>query len=222
LFSGDEKISRDVLLARRADTQYAPESQIMQMVVEIVAKDYDTQILNDAKEVLRDWDGNTNIESRGAALAIITGTRALGYEYIETEMPLDDAFAQTANDLMARFGRLDPEWGEVNRLQRGDVDLPLDGAPDVLRAIYADRDGITKSGVMNAFAGDTHIMIADWDTEGQLDLQTIHQYGAATMDENSPHYNDQAALFSKGGYKRMPMTLEQVLPLSTRDYRPGQ
>jgi len=222
LFTGDEKISRDELLARRADTQYAPESQIMQMVVEIVAKDYDTQILNDAKEVLRNWDGNTNIESRGAALAIITGTRALGYEYIETEMPLDDALAQTANDLMARFERLDPEWGEVNRLQRGDVDLPLDGAPDVLRAIYADRYGITKSGVMNAFAGDTHIMIADWDTEGQLDLQTIHQYGAATMDENSPHYNDQAALFSKGGYKRMPMTLEQVLPLSTRDYRPGQ
>ena len=31
---------------------------------------------------------------------------------------------------------LDVPWGEVNRLRRGTVDLPLGGAPDVLRAIY--------------------------------------------------------------------------------------
>ncbi len=221
LFSGETKISRDTLLKRRADTQYDPESQIMQMVAALLKQDFDTPLLKEAQAVLGNWDGDTSVNSRGAALAIITGTRALGYEYIENEMPIDIAFAKTAKDLMNVFGRLDPEWGEVNRLQRGDVDLPLDGAPDVLRAIYADRDGITKTGVMNAFAGDTHIMVADWDTFGNLDLQSIHQYGAATMDENSPHYDDQAPLFVRGEYKRFPMTLDAVLPLATRDYRPG-
>ena len=75
---------------------------------------------------------------------------------------------------------------------------------------------------MNAFAGDTHIMVADWDETGALDLVSIHQYGAATLDAESPHYADQAPLFSEGRYKPMPMTLEGVLPLAERDYRPGQ
>ena len=65
---------------------------------------------------------------------------------------------KTASELKEKYGRLDPQWGEINRIQRGDVDMPLDGGPDILRAIYADRDGISKTGRMNAFAGDTHIM----------------------------------------------------------------
>jgi len=91
---------------------------------------------------------------------------------------------------------------QINRIQRGDVDLALDGGPDILRAIYADRDGISKDGVMNAFAGDTHIMYADWDEGGELVLKSIHQYGAATMDESSPHFNDQVPLFASGGIGR--------------------
>jgi penicillin amidase/acyl-homoserine-lactone acylase len=179
-------------------------------------------LVKEAQEVLRNWDGDTAQNSRGAALAVITGTRALGYEYIKPEADPMEMLKKTAEELKEKFGRLDPEWGKVNRIQHGDVNLPLDGGPDVLRAIYADRDGVVKEGFMNAFAGDTHIMYADWSPQGELTLQSIHQYGAATMDENSPHYDDQAPLFARGEYKRMPMTLEQVLPTATRDYRPGK
>lgn len=131
-----------------------------------------------------------------------------------------DALAETAIDLKERFGRLDPKWGEVNRIIRGDVNLPLDGAPDVLRAIYADRDGVSKDGVMNAFAGDTHIIIADWAPDGSVTIDSIHNYGSATLDETSPHYSDQTELFAIGGYKRIAMTLEDVLKEATADYRP--
>ena len=222
LFEPDKQITEEELLRYRADTKYHPESAVMQMVVELVTTPIKDPLIKEAQEVLRNWDGDTRQESRGAALAVITGTRALGYEYIKTEAEPMDMLKKTAEELMARYGRLDPQWGEINRIQRGDVDLPLDGAPDVLRAIYADRDGISKNGVMSAFAGDTHIMYADWDDAGNLTLKSIHQYGAATMDENSPHFADQVPLFARGEYKSMPMTLEEVLPSATRDYRPGQ
>ena len=220
--SPDPSISREELLAYRADTRYATSSTLMKMVVELVATQTDDPQLQQAQEVLRNWDGDTAIDSRGAALAIITGTRALGYQYDEVEMPPMEALAETAKDLMSNFGRLDPEWGEVNRLQHGDVDVPIDGGPDVLRAIYADRDGVRKDGSMNAFAGDTHIFVADWDAAGNLRLDTIHQYGAATLDETSPHYDDQAEMFARGEYKPMPVTLEEALAVATKDYRPGQ
>lgn len=222
LFQNDEAISEEELLRYRSDTKYDPQSQIMQMVVELVTAQSDDPLIQEAQEVLRNWDGDTIKESRGAALAIITGTRALGYEYIETESGPLEMLKKTASELKERFGRIDPEWGEINRIQRGDVDLPLDGGPDILRAIYADRDGVAKDGVMNAFAGDTHIMYADWDAGGKLILKSIHQYGAATLDETSPHFNDQVPLFAKGQYKLMPMTFEEVLPHATRDYSPGK
>lgn len=222
LLTPDREITREDLLRYRADTKYDPESLLMKQVVDWVSQDFSEPLLNEAKDILRNWDGETNRQSRGAALAVIAGTRALGYEYREDEMDPVEALRLSAQDLMQAFGRLDPEWGEVNRLQRGDVDISLDGAPDVLRAIYADRDGVQKSGSMNAFSGDTHIMIAEWDVQGALTLDSIHQYGAATADETSPHYTDQALLFAKGEFKPMPMTLEEVLKTASRDYRPGQ
>ena len=222
LMSPDEAISREELLSYRADTRYDTESDLMKLVVELVAQNYDEPLLNEAKDVLRNWDGDTVRTSRGAALAVITGTRARGYEYQEEEIDPVEALRKTAEELSAKFGRLDPEWGEVNRLVRGEANLALDGAPDVLRAIYADRDGLAKEGVLNAFAGDTHIMIAEWNEAGELRLDSIHQYGAATLDETSPHYADQAPIFAEGEFKPMPMSYEEVQKIAKREYRPGQ
>ena len=223
LLGTDEAISREELLRYRADTKYDPESDLMKLVVELVATPSKDNLVKDAQEVLRNWDGDTTKTSRGAALAVITGTRILGYEYLEKER--DDllaALAETAAELKAEFGRIDPEWGQVNRIIRGDVSVPLDGAPDVLRAIYADRDGVGKEGVLNAFAGDTHIILADWAADGELTVDSIHNYGSATLDETSPHYNDQVELFASGGYKRVAMSLEAVLAGEvTADYAPG-
>ncbi|MEP3653624.1 MAG: penicillin acylase family protein [Litorimonas sp.] len=223
LLENDDAISREELLRYRADTKYAPESSLMRLVVEIVTTPTEDETLKQAQDILRNWDGDTTKNNRGAALAIITGTRALGYEYTEQERDPMDALSETASDLMTKFGRLDPEWGEVSRIIRGDVSVPLDGAPDVLRAIYADRDGVAKEGVMNAFAGDTHIVVADWAADGSYTVDSIHNYGSATLDETSPHYADQVELFANGGYKRDAMTLEDVLAGEvTADYTPGE
>lgn len=223
LFENDETISREDLLRYRADTKYDPNSALMKLVVEIVATATEDEILQQAQDILRNWDGDTSKSSRGAALAVITATRTLGYEYEKEEAEPMEMLAKTAAELMAKFGRLDPEWGEVNRIIRGNVSVPLDGAPDVLRAIFADRDGLEKTGALNAFAGDTHIFVADWEPNGSVTVDSIHNYGSATLDETSPHYNDQVELFSKGGYKRIAMTLDTVLAGEvTADYAPGE
>ncbi len=223
LIPQDTQISEDELLAYRANGQYHPQSPLRRRLSDIFTHDGD--IPNETQEaiaLLKSWDGNTNLDNRATALAVLTGMKVGGYEIIDDNMPVMQALEETMAELNTVYGRIDPVWGEVNRLRRGDVDLPLTGGPDTLRAIYGHREGFTANKGLTAVAGDTHIMYAQWDENGDLSLETIHQFGAATLDENSPHYADQALLFARGEYKPMPMTLEAVLPLATRDYRPGQ
>ncbi|HCK83325.1 MAG TPA: acylase, partial [Hyphomonadaceae bacterium] len=100
---------------------------------------------------------------------------------------------EAAAHLRTHFGRLDPPLGEVLRLRRGDVDLPLEGAPDVLRALrwHGDDDGR-----LNADFGDGLMMVMDWAPDGTLSTRAIHQWGASEGPE-SPHYSDQAQLFAR-------------------------
>lgn len=222
LLSPDTEITREELLAYRADTQYAASSTLRKLVNQLIAAEFDEPILKDAQDVLAAWGGNTNTGDRGAALAVMTGVSALGSQYIETLMEPAEALRISAEALLAAHGRLDPTWGEVNRLQRGSVNVPLDGAPDVLRAIYGDPKDVADDGQMAALAGDTHIMVADWAPDGTLDLVSINQFGAAVTDADSPHYNDQAVLFSRGKYKPMPLSWEAVKKEAAEIYRPGE
>ncbi len=222
LFSADEAISAEELLTYRADGQYQEGVHIRQMQEDLTDLNFDDERLNLAKDLILNWDGSTEIDNRNAGIAILTRMNSSGFELKDDRMPLDQALEKASGEMMSVFGRLDPKWGEVNRLRRGTVDLPLRGGPDTLRAIYGDFENFVENKGLVASAGDTHIMVADWDENGKLTLQTIHQFGAATLDETSPHYADQAVLFAEEKFKNMPMTLDEVLPLATRDYRPGQ
>ncbi|HNR77976.1 MAG TPA: hypothetical protein PKM48_12660, partial [Parvularculaceae bacterium] len=77
-------------------------------------------------------------------------------------------------------------------------------------------------GAGEAIAGDTYIMIAEWMPDGSRTLRTVHQFGAATLDETSPHYADQAPLFAEEQWKTPAMDLRALEAEATRDYRPGR
>ena len=117
------------------------------------------------------------------------------------------------------FGRIDPAWGEVNRLRRGAVDLPVDGAPDILRAIYGKPE---EDGRLGAVAGDTYILFVSWDRNGQLHSESVHQFGSATERPVSPHYADQAPLYAAMRTKPVWFTEAQLAGHVVEDYRPGQ
>ncbi|MCB2113455.1 MAG: penicillin acylase family protein [Parvularculaceae bacterium] len=225
LYGADASISAEEFVAYKFDDAYAQGSNLRKLIAATLA---DPAITGDAAlapalDVLRAWNGSARRDSRGAALAISFGRNALG-------LLLDGVGAQTpdpkaalekaAGDLIAGFGRLDPEWGAVNRLVRGDLDLPVDGGPDTLRAIYSLSD--YSKGAGEAIAGDTYIMLAEWTPDGMRRLRTVHQFGAATLDASSPHYADQARLFAAERWKTPAMDLRMLEAQATRDYRPGR
>ena len=97
------------------------------------------------------------------------------------------------------FGRIDVPLGKVVRLVRGETNLPLSGGPDLLRAIYFKEKGNTYT----AITGDCYFQAVEWGPKGELNSWSIHQYGSATDNPKSPHYDDQAKLFSKHQMKQI-------------------
>ena len=40
------------------------------------------------------------------------------------------------------------------------------------------------------------VVLVEWDRNGVLKSKSIHQYGSATQDENSVHFDDQMMLYA--------------------------
>ena len=101
---------------------------------------------------------------------------------------LIDSLHKAITTLKTHFGRLDPEWGRVNRIVRGNLNLAIDGGPDIYRAVYGEPQ---PDGTLHGVAGDTLIMFVTWDKDGKVSASDINPYGATESHPDSPHYNDQ-------------------------------
>ena len=94
----------------------------------------------------------------------------------------------------------------MQRLVRGDVDLPLDGGPGNMRAIYSTWE----NGKMVAKVGDCFVQIVEWDPEGNVKSESIHQYGSNTSDSSSPFFNNQSKIFSEKKMKPVYFNLDDI------------
>jgi len=220
-YGADASITAEEFRAYKFDLAYSPRSELVASVGEILAADAggDADFVA-GQEILRNWDFRTDAANRNAALGVLTGMPAIRAR-IEgvTPPPAMEAFKTAMATLKSLFGRLDPAWGDVNRMRRGGVDLAIDGGPDVLRAVY----GVSQpDGTLSAVAGDTLIMFVTWDKDGVLSSESIHQFGSATLDEGSPHYADQTSLFVAMKTKPVWFTQQDLADHVAEDYRPGE
>jgi acyl-homoserine-lactone acylase len=220
-YGADPHITADAFHAYKYDLAYSTRSEVAKVLAEVVAIYPGTDAdLQQARAILQLWDRRTDVANRGAALAILTiepvlTTRLQGTAAIRPSDALREAIAT----LKTHFGRLDPKWGQLNRLRRGTLSLPIDGGPDIFRGVYGEKQ---PDGTLTAMAGDTFVMFVTWDKAGKLTSESIHQFGSATLDRNSPHYADQAPLFVAMKTKAVLFTQAQLAGHVEADYRPGE
>ena len=220
LMGANPKISRDDLYRIKYDTAVSKASYAGPWFTRAMTLDAkgDRQLAA-AQAVLRRWDWNYDGRGPAHALAALL-LHDIGLAHYNRQ-PLPDPRATLKTDaayLGKWFGRIDPPLGDVLRLRQGKVDLPLDGGPDVLRAMALwDQD---KDGQLAVKHGDSFIMFAEWDRQGRVHSWSVQPFGAAATRPNSPHYADQAALFVKHQLKPVRFTRGELQGHIERIYRP--
>jgi penicillin amidase/acyl-homoserine-lactone acylase len=219
LFGADESISREEFRAYKFDHRYSERSDEVTTAQTLLALEGDDPLLAQAQTVLRAWDRTAALTSRSAALAVRTLAPLVGAKRRGRPTPDPrETLLENARSLLHHFGRLDPTWGEVNRLRRGSLDLPVAGGPDTLRAIEGEPD---DDGRLHATGGDGLVMFVEWDADGRLRSESIHHFGAAMTRPRSPHYADQSPLYA--AERTTPVLFEEadLRRAGAREYRPG-
>jgi acyl-homoserine-lactone acylase len=107
--------------------------------------------------------------------------------------------------LLKHYGSIYVPLGKVQRLRRGDKDLPLWGLPDVLTPMYSDYE---KDGTIKPHGGECYVMMLKIADKG-LHIETIQVFGQANKPGHK-HYTDQMEMFLNHQSKEMTMDKDLI------------
>jgi acyl-homoserine-lactone acylase len=196
---------------------------------------------------LRNWDKRTEVNSVPTALAIFWGEHLidqLGAQAREADEPVYDYLVGNLTDaerldalsaataaLERDFGRWNTPWGEINRFQRltddivqpfddGKASLPVAFAPSqwgALASFVAAKPRTTK----RIYGSEGNSFVAAVEFGPTVRAKAIMS-GGESGDPASPHFSDQALMYSEGRFRDVLFTPEDVAAHAERRYHPGE
>ncbi|HEY2463213.1 MAG TPA: penicillin acylase family protein, partial [Steroidobacteraceae bacterium] len=201
--------------------------------------------LQQAIEILRAWNKRTSADSVATAVAIFwaqglaernaEAARAAeepAYDYLVDKLTdperiggLSAALAKMQQD----YGRWQIAWGEINRFQRLTDDivqpfddsrpsLPVGFAPSqwgALASFVATKPRKTKK----IYGSEGNSFVAAVDFGPTIHAKAIMS-GGESGDPSSPHFTDQALMFSQGRFRDVLFYPEDVRAHAERSYQP--
>ena len=193
LLDVDKKISWENLDRYKHDNKFSINSRQYKFLQKIFSYNFTEDRLIAAQNFLKNWNLGTDNENMHAAFGVcIVAPEWLAEIKKESQPDPIKIFKDCVNEFEKNFNQLGVKWSEISFLERGKKMLPVQGGPDVLRAIYSPR---SEDGILKAVAGDGLYIYVNWDKLGQQSSTSVHQFGASTSVKESPHYDDQMELF---------------------------
>lgn len=203
--------------------------------------------LGGAADVLRSWDFRWGNESVATSLAVYWGDEVLGmmrgydipagesvFDFLATSV--EDAVLVNALDaavtrLGEDFGTWETPWGEINRYQRltGDIVQQFDdNRPSLPVPFTSSRWGSLASFGARTYPGTVRM----YGTSGNSFVAAV-EFGDSIMaksilaggisgDPDSPHFDDQAEMYSKGIFKDVLFYRSDIEADASSTYNPGK
>ena len=128
-----------------------------------------------------------------------------------------EAFVEAVETTRSQWGDWDVAWGEVHRVRRGNVDLPVGGGDGRLGSFRVLGYRVAEDGRLVADRGDGWVLVVEFSDPPRA--YSILAYGQSAR-EDSPHFSDQAGMFARNEMKRVAFTEEEIRAHTIRRYRP--
>ncbi len=198
-------------------------------------------------DALRDWDIRFSAESIPTSLAVYWGqaiggkTRGLkvplgetNFDVIAREVDdevLIEALSDAVQKLTEDFGTWKTAWGEINRYQRinGDIRQPFnDNEPSLPVFFASSRWGSLASfgartypGTKKMYGTSGNSFVAVVEFGEKIKAKSILA-GGISGDPESPHFDDQASMYTNGIFKDILFYREDIEAKAERTYFPGK
>jgi acyl-homoserine-lactone acylase len=198
-----------------------------------------------AIDTLRRWNRRTGADSVATAIAIFWGQELVErkgaaardadepvYDYLVgnlTDAERIDALSAAINKLQLDFGTWQIAWGEINRFQRltDDIAQPFDDAKPSLPVGFApsqwgalasfDWTKPRKTRKIYSAVGNSFVAAVEFGPK--IRAKAIMS-GGASGDPASPHFTDQALMFTQGQFRDVLFSPEEVQSRAAKSYHP--
>lgn len=236
MIEGDDSISLEEILEYKYNMKLLLADRVKGDLLNIARGRVVNGIdLDEALTILDKWDNSVGRDSVGAVLfdtfwkeyrAKADPVYAVAWdERHPASTPHGIGDGETALHALSRavwameeaYGALDVPWGEVHRLRRGDIDVPIGGYTGnfgAFRVIGYRRD---SDGKMVAAGGDSYVFAVEFSSP--IRAYSILAYSQSD-DPKSPHHTDQSVLFAKEQWKPMWFSEDDIAKHTERSYRP--
>jgi acyl-homoserine-lactone acylase len=245
LIGGDEKYSLEDVWALKHSYRALLADRVKPDLIAAVKAANPSGDVAAALATIESWDNTVSPESRGSVLFQNWWLNYSGFREDRRQMlpdsqrfakvwsvddPLNtprgladpkraaESFAWAVEETKKRHGSFDVAWGEVNRVRRGKVDVPVGGCSNELGCFRILTYQRTDDGKYAASSGDGWILAVEFGDVPRA--YSVLAYGESRRPE-SPYYADQAEMFAKGGHKTVAFTAKDVDAGAIIKFRPG-
>ena len=197
---------------------------------------------------LRGWDYRWGVNSVPTSLAVFWGEAVMGNGYRAADRPegmaperwvgerapgalLVETFASAVDRLAGDFGTWDVPWGQINRFQRISPDIGPhfdDDAHSIPVPFTSSRWGSLASFGARPYpntrrwygtSGNSFVAVVEFGDSVRARALTA---GGESGHPDSPHFNDQAALYAMGHLREVYFYPSQLKAHTERVYHPGR
>ncbi|MGD9523296.1 MAG: penicillin acylase family protein [Gemmatimonadales bacterium] len=244
LVTSQDMVSVDDVIRLKHSTRMLAAERMVDDLVAAAQATNPTGDLAQAVEILAGWDKTASPDARGAVLftewfdryyresgsstaereARAWATPWSSADPVGTPYGLGDparavrTLAAAAAAVRKEHGRLDPAWGDLVRVIRGDVDVPVGGCAGMYGCFRVLSLRPTGDGRYQNAGGDGWVLVVEFTKDGPQ-ARSVLAYGESSI-ATSPWYSDQAAMYARGELKPVAFSEAEIAAQLVRAYRP--